>query len=116
MSVEQPIDHPPIASCWREVARREDLSGHDSLDRVLDACEGAGSLWEAAHDARIRRGNMLGVVTWLGLAESCYSAGSDFPPADLDKRVAKIRRGLLPSDARARDWRPEAGTEADRDA
>jgi len=115
MSVEKPIDHPPVAACWREVHQREGLSQHDDIETVLDAAAEATSLFEAAREARIRRANMLSVLTWLGIAEPAYGAATEFPPEDVDERIAMVRRGLLPDDARARDWVP-AAEEADRDA
>jgi len=92
-----------VEEVWETAADRAGLSSHVDLEDVLDAFEGCSSLFEASREARISRSQVSSVASALGVAgPSNYDR--QFPPQDVDERVAMLRNGELPDSARARYW------------
>jgi len=101
------IKHPTVSEAWSEIVQRKDISQYVDIETVLDAAEEADSLLEASRGARLQRASCLSVLTWLGIAKPQHGTATLFPPDDVEERIAKLRRGVLPEDARAREWEPD---------
>lgn len=99
-------DHEFVAE-WQEIKDRKDMSQFDRFEDFLDAADGATTMFEVCQESRIRRGAVSACLSWFGLAIADYGQSHGFPMADHDERVAILRRGELPADARAREWRGE---------
>lgn len=96
-------DVPSVAEAWEMVCSRAEVSSHVSFEDVLNAFDGAASMFEVTREARLPREKTSSVASALGLS-GAYHTTDAFPPDDLDERIAMLRNGELPDEARARQW------------